>query len=51
MEAESSIIADKELISFKGKDNYYDNYPLSVAFEKEILKLGRKIQAKLKLGH
>jgi len=48
MEAESSIIADKELISFKGKDSYYDNYPVSVAFEKEILKLGRKIQAKLK---
>lgn len=49
MEAESSIIADKELISFKGKDEYYDNYPFSVAFEKEILKLGRKIKYKLKL--
>jgi hypothetical protein len=50
MEARSSNTPDKELITFKGKDGYYDNYPLSVAFEKEIVKLSRKIQSKLKFG-
>jgi hypothetical protein len=46
MEARSSNTPDKELVTFKGKDDYYDNYPLSVAFEKEIVKLSRTIQSK-----
>jgi hypothetical protein len=33
----------KEQIFFKGGNDYFNNYPLSVALEKEIFKLGRKI--------
>lgn len=36
-------ITKKELIYFKGQDAYFDNYPLSVKFEKKILKLKQKI--------
>lgn len=34
----------KELVSFKGKDQYFDNYPLSVKFEKEFHKLVRRLK-------
>jgi len=50
MEEGNSNTPDKELISFKGKDSYYDNYPFSVAIEKGIMKWSRKIQSKLKFG-
>jgi len=34
----------KELIHFKGGDNYFDNYPLNVAIEKNILKIKTRIK-------
>jgi hypothetical protein len=35
---------EKELFSFKGKDKYFDNYPVSVAIEKQSLKMIKKIK-------
>jgi hypothetical protein len=34
----------KEFVSFKGKNDFFDNYPFSVAFEKEFSKIKRKFQ-------
>lgn len=34
---------EKELISFKGKDLYFDNYPISITLEKQSLKIFKKI--------
>lgn len=36
-------ITKKEFICFQGQDAYFDNYPLSVKFEKKTLKLKQKI--------
>lgn len=33
----------KELFIFKGKDGYFDNYPMSTVLEKNILKIKRKL--------
>lgn len=33
----------KELICFKGKDAYFDNYPLSVSIEKKLIKFLRRL--------
>ncbi|MHB1105107.1 MAG: glycosyltransferase family 10 domain-containing protein [Lutibacter sp.] len=33
----------KELITFKGKDQYFDNYPVIAVIEKNILKIRRKL--------
>ena len=38
----------KEKIDFKGKDLYFDNYPLKVALQKHSLKLTKKIVSKFK---
>ncbi|MET0946680.1 MAG: glycosyltransferase family 10 [Flavobacterium sp.] len=38
--------AKKELISFKGKDQYFDNYPVDVILEKNISKIKKKIISK-----
>lgn len=35
----------KEVISFKGKDQYFDNYPVNIILEKNILKIKKKIIA------
>jgi hypothetical protein len=35
------------MVSFKGQDAYFDNYPFSVALEKEFYKIKRKIGNKL----
>jgi hypothetical protein len=37
----------KELVTFKGQDNYFDNYPFSVILEKEFYKIKRKIENKV----
>lgn len=41
----TNLSEEKELISFKGGNDYFDNYPLSIALEKEIFKFGRKISS------
>lgn len=38
---------EKEALSFKGQDAYFDNYPFSVVLEKEFYKIKRKIENKL----
>ncbi len=35
---------EKQLVSFKGQDAYFDNYPVSVKLEKDWCKLKRKFQ-------
>lgn len=35
--------SQKKLVYFKGRDNYFDNYPLSVSVEKQITKLLRRL--------
>jgi hypothetical protein len=40
-------IAAKKNVFIKGKDAYFDNYPLGVAIEKEFCKLKRKIIGKV----
>lgn len=41
-------LTDKKNVFIKGKDAYFDNYPLGVAIEKEFCKLKRKIIDKIK---
>jgi hypothetical protein len=38
----------KELVFFKGNNEYFDNYPFSVALKKEFYKIKRKIGNKLR---
>lgn len=38
----SDFSAPKELVSFKGKNDYFDNYPLTVGLEKQFFKMKRK---------
>ena len=45
---DSCFSLQKEVVSFKGNDEYYDNFPFSVAFEKEFSKTVRKIISKIK---
>ena len=35
---------EKEMIYIKGGNDYFDNYPISVAIEKQILKVINKIK-------
>lgn len=35
---------DKELINFKGGNQYFDNYPINIGIEKEVLKVINKIK-------
>lgn len=41
------VSSQKELINFKGKNDYFDNYPLSVGIEKQKAKILRRINKKL----
>ena len=38
-----SQLSQKELVSFKGKDQYFDNYPLKIVLEKNYYKIKRKL--------
>jgi hypothetical protein len=40
---------EKELIHFKGGNDYFDNYPIGVAIERQILKMANKIENKFKI--
>ncbi|MFV5698663.1 glycosyltransferase family 10 domain-containing protein [Flavobacterium sp. ZT3R17] len=42
----NNLFATKEFVSFKCKNDYFDNYPVSVKLEKEWCKLKRKINRK-----
>lgn len=44
----NSLLSSKELIEFKGGDDYYDNFPFSVAVEKQSLKIINKFKRILK---
>ena len=44
---EGVMSVEKKMVSFKGQDAYFDNYPFSVALEKEFYKIKRKIGNKL----
>ncbi|MDI6046599.1 glycosyltransferase family 10 domain-containing protein [Flavobacterium yafengii] len=44
----NSLLSSKELIEFKGGDYYFDNFPFSVAVEKESLKIINKFKRILK---
>lgn len=39
----NQLSAQKELISFKGKNQYFDNYPINLKIEKNIIKIKKKI--------
>lgn len=39
-----NISSAKEVISFKGKDVFFDNYPFSVTLEKQLAKIQRKLK-------
>ena len=42
-----NLSGTKELVTFKGQDSYFDNYPFSVILEKEFYKIKRKIENKV----
>ncbi|MDQ6472093.1 glycosyltransferase family 10 [Flavobacterium sp. LHD-80] len=42
----NNLSSEKELISFKGGNAYFDNYPLSVAIQKQALKIMDKVGSK-----
>lgn len=44
LEKEGSPSENKEIIHFKGGDQYFDNYPITITIEKEIFKFKRKIE-------
>jgi len=44
----TNVSSQKELVSIKGQDAYFDNYPLSVKLEKEFFKLKNRINYKLR---
>lgn len=46
--SESTLENNPELLHFKGGDDYFDNYPNSVALKKQISKLKRKVIKLLK---
>jgi hypothetical protein len=37
------LSSKKEVVSFKGKDQYFDNQPIKVILEKKFLKINRKV--------
>lgn len=41
--------SQKELIYFKGKDDYFDNYPLSVSIEKQLTKLLKRLNKRFNI--
>lgn len=41
------LLVNKELIHFKGGNDYFDNYPVKVAIEKESLKIFNKLRKRL----
>lgn len=44
LEKTNELSSQKDLIHLKGGDNYFDNYPVTVALEKKILRFERKIE-------
>lgn len=44
LEKSEPLNSQKELVHFKGDNNYFDNYPISIIIEKEIFKFKRKIE-------
>lgn len=39
----NGLTSKKKIISFKGKDQYFDNYPMNVIIDKNMLKIKKKI--------
>lgn len=46
---EESFLPEKELIDFKGGDDYFNNFPFSVAIEKQSMKIANKLKKILKM--
>jgi hypothetical protein len=47
LEKETNFATEKELMHFKGGDDYFDNYPTKIAIEKQSLKIINKIKRKI----
>ncbi len=39
---------EKELMSFKGGNDYFDNYPINIAIQKQTLKVLSKLRNKIR---
>jgi hypothetical protein len=48
LEKTANLATEKELINFKGGNDYFDNYPLQIAIEKQSLKMINRFKSFLK---